>query len=252
MMRPSRRTTIWSAFFTVEVRCEIMNIAMQTGDFRSFAGALRIVIGQAESDIPANRFAEQISVLRHVADGAAKRFQGPTLNGLAVNQHGSFRRLPEPRNQSGKRRFPAAGGPDDRKGGSSRDFQVDVGKNRMRTATVRFAGTVGSIGAGKRGWVGKSEVAKLDFADGSRVFRKGRASVVDMGFGRQDEIQAAHGGRAALENISDPAERDHGPDEHGEVTIESNQGAERDLSAKELVAALPQQDEKTCARQRRE
>src|SRR5207249_5629296 len=83
--------------------------------------------------------------------------------------------------QSGKRRFPAAGGPDHSKRGSSRDFQVDVGKNRVRTAAVRFAGARGSIGGGKGGWVGKSEVAKLDFADGGRGFRKGRAAVVGIG-----------------------------------------------------------------------
>src|SRR2546429_9980254 len=173
-------------------------MSMQTGDFRTFADALRMVIGQAESDIPANRFAEQISVLRHVPDGAAKRFQGPMLNGVAVNQHGSFPRLPEPGNQSGKRRFPAAGGPDHSKRGSSRDFQVDVGKNRVRTAAVRFAGARGSIGGGKGGWVGKNEVAELEFADAGGGFWKGRAAVVGIGFGREDGIQAGPPGGGAL------------------------------------------------------
>src|SRR5437667_4060761 len=119
---------------------EILNVTMQTGDFRTFADALRMVIGQAESDIPANRFAEQISVLRHVPDGAAKRFQGPMLNGVAVNQHGSFPRLPEPGNQSGKRRFPAAGGPDHSKQRSIRDDRAD--SERMRVLRARMRCTV--------------------------------------------------------------------------------------------------------------
>ena len=192
---------------------EIFDVAVQTGDFRGLASALGVVIRQAERDISANCFTKKISVLGDAADGAPKRFEWPLLNGMAVEEDGSFRCFPEPRHKSSKSGLAASGGSDDGKGRPGGNFQIDVGKNGARAAAVGFAGAIGSVDARKSGGVGKSEVAKLNFAQGGQIFRKRCCTIVDIRFRRQDEVQAAHGSGPALEDIGDPTKRDHGPDE---------------------------------------
>src|SRR6202007_1255069 len=127
---------------------KILNVAMEAGDLSSFSRAFGIVIRQTERDVPADRFAEKISVLRNVADGAAQGIERPVLDGMAVDEHSSFRRFPKASNESGERGLAASGWPDDGESRPSRDSQVDVGKNRGRAAGIGFAGAIGAVHAG--------------------------------------------------------------------------------------------------------
>ena len=160
------------------------------------------------------------------------------LNRPAINQNGSFRRFPKASDESGERCFAAPRWPDDGESRAGRDFEVDVGKNGVR-ATAIGAGAIGTVNAGKRGWVDEGQIAKLDFALRCGIFREDCRAIVDTGFRRQNEIQAAHGSGATLKNIGHPTERNHGPYELVQIEKEGNQRAKRDLAAKKLVAALP-------------
>src|SRR2546430_13022176 len=93
-------------------------------------------------------------------------------------------------------------------------------------------------------------MAEFDFAKRLGAFGNFRGAVVNIRLGDEDVIEPAHGSGASLKNIGDPPEGDHGPDEQSEVSVEGNQRAEGNLAAEELVAALPQHDEKGCADER--
>src|SRR5437763_3154341 len=164
-----------------------------------------MAIQNTESDVSDDGLAEEISVLRNVADGTAQGFERPILNGMTVNQHGSFGRFPEPGDEGGECGFTASGGPDYGKSGAGRNLQVDVGKNRVQAAAVGFPKAIGAVRARKSSWVTKSKIPELNFADRSRVFGEDRGAIVNIWFRGKDEIQAAHGSGAALEDISHPA-----------------------------------------------
>src|SRR5579885_2955603 len=184
MMRPSTSTTIWSAFRTVEVRCEIRivvrpritprsplrifsSVCVSTLESESSririrgsrttaramavrcfcppervmpssptmvsywgakysispsrpgpsaaSGALRVVIGQAESDIAPDGFAEQISILRHEANIAPQGLERPLANGAAVDQDLILGRFPKTCDECRERGLAAARGADDGK-----------------------------------------------------------------------------------------------------------------------------------------
>src|SRR5437867_6373314 len=92
-------------------------------------------------------------------------------------------------------------------------------------------------------------MAEFDFAARLGAFRGFRVAIIDIRLGREDVVEPAHGSRAALKDICDPTEGDHRPDQQGEIAIESNESAERNLPAEELVAALPKHNQKSCANQ---
>src|SRR5713226_3420112 len=119
----------------------------------------------------------------------------------------------------------------------------------MRATAVGAVALGGAI-AGNVSGEGAGEVAKFDFAGDGGVRRDLHEAVVDLRLRAQDVIQAAHGGGAALENVGDPAEGDHGPDQKAEIAVERDQGTEGDLAAKKLMAALPEDDEEGSADER--
>ena len=51
------------------------------------------------------------------------------------------------------------------------------------------------------------------------------ALIVDLRLGAEDVIEAAGAGGSALENVGDPAQGDHGPDEQSEIGVEGDQRA---------------------------
>ncbi len=55
------------------------------------------VLSDINLKIPADCFAEQISVLGNVTDGAAQRFKRPVLNRVAIDQYRAFGRFPKAR-----------------------------------------------------------------------------------------------------------------------------------------------------------
>src|SRR6266851_9166016 len=93
-------------------------------------------------------------------------------------------------------------------------------------------------------------MTEFDFAERLSVFRYFRVAIIDIRFGGEDVIQPAHGSSAALKNICDPSQGDHGPDEHGEVAVEGNQRTQGNLAAEELMPALPQDNQKGGADER--
>src|SRR5713226_7415310 len=119
----------------------------------------------------------------------------------------------------------------------------------MRATAVGAVALGGAI-AGNVSGEGEGEVAKFDFAGDGGVRRDLHEAVVDLRLRAQDVIQAAHGGGAALENVGNPAEGDHGPDQKAEIAVERDQGTEGDLAAKKLMAALPEDDEEGSADER--
>ena len=60
----------------VVLRGEFLHVAVEAGDFGGFADAIEIASGHSEGDVFADGFAEEIGVLRHVADGAAQGCRG--------------------------------------------------------------------------------------------------------------------------------------------------------------------------------
>src|ERR1700687_15726 len=127
---------------------------------------------------------------------------------------------------------------------------MDVAEDGMGTlAAIGGGGCSGAV-ARDVSWKGEGEVAKFDFAGDWGVSGDGGVAVVDLRLRAEDVIQTCHGGGAALENVGDPAEGDHGPDQKAEIAIESDQGTEGDLAAKELMAALPEDNEEGGADKR--
>src|SRR5439155_3464907 len=100
------------------------------------------------------------------------------------------------------------------------------------------------------GRVSKGEITEFDFAARLGALQDFRVAIIDTGLGRKNVIQPAHGSRATLKNICHPSKGNHGPDEHGEVSVESNQRPQGNLAAEELMAALPEHDQKGCANER--
>src|SRR6266576_811632 len=126
---------------------------------------------------------------------------------------------------------------------------MNVAKYGMRTVAVRLGGAICS-GSGKSRRISEREMAEFDFAARLGALRNFRVAVIDIGLGGEDVIEPAHGSGAALKNVGDPSEGDHGPNEQSEVSVKGNQRAKRDLAAEELVAALPQHDQECRADER--
>src|SRR5438552_4215278 len=230
---------------------EVLDVAMKTGDFGRFADALLVIFRQAEGDIAANGFAKQVSVLRNETDGLAERGERPFADGTAVDQDAVIRSFAEARDESSESGLSAAGGANNGERGAGGNFQIDVAKDGMLITAVRFGGTIRS-GSRKSRWVSKGEMAEFDFATRLGACRNFRLAVIDIGLGGENVIEPAHGGGAALKNICDPSEGDHGPDEHGKKPIEGNESAEGNLVAEDLMTTLPQHNEKGCADERLE
>src|SRR5712692_3458443 len=217
---------------------EVLDVPVQAGNFGGFADALLVKFRQAEGDVAADGLTEQVSVLRHEADGLAQRGERPLAYRTPVDQDRVIRRFPKTRDESGERGLSAARGADDGERRAGGDLQMNVAKHRMRTAAIGLGGAVRS-GSGMSGGITEREMTEFDFAARLGAFRDFRVAIIDIRFGGEDIIQPAHGSRAALKDICDPSKGDHGPDEHGKVAVESNQRTQGNLAAEQLMAALP-------------
>src|SRR6266849_6661720 len=221
---------------------EALDVGIETGDFGGLTNLIEIVIGKAEGDVAADRFAEEVGVLRDVADGAAQGVERPFADGAAIDEEFVFGSFPEARDERGERGLAAAGGADDGERGAGGNFQVDVAKDGTCAVAIGLGGRSGAV-ARDVGGEGEGEVAEFDFAGDGSVGSGGGVAVVNLRLRAKDVIQAAHRGGAALENVGYPTEGDHGPDQKAEIAIERDEGTEGDLAAKELMSALPENDE---------
>jgi hypothetical protein len=88
--------------------------------------------------------------------------------------------------------------------------------------------------------VGEGQVAQLDLAAQRRD--RGGLVVADLRLDLQDFPDAAHRRLAALEDVDHPAERDHRPVQHGQVSAEGHELAERDRAVHHHAAAEPEHD----------
>ena len=109
---------------------EGFDVGVEIGDFGGGADLLDAVFGEAEGDVAADGFAEEIGVLRNVADGAAQIFERPFADGVAVDEELAVGSFPEARDERGERGFAAAGGADDGERGAGGNFQIDVAQGR--------------------------------------------------------------------------------------------------------------------------
>src|SRR6266849_10066021 len=116
----------------------------------------------------------------------------------------------------------------------------------MRAVAIGASGCAGTIARDVRR-KSEGEIAKFDFAGDRCVGSDGDVAVVDLRLRAKDVIEAAHGSGAALENVGDPAEGDHGPHQEVEIRKEREEGADGELVAQDLMAALPEKDEKRSA-----
>src|SRR2546429_2661260 len=121
---------------------EVLDVAVQAGNFGGFADGLLVICWQAESDVSTDGFAEQVSVLWHEADGLAQRGERPLAYRTPIDQDGVIRRFPETRNESGEGGLAATRGPDDSEGRAGGDFPMNVAKHRMRTAAIWLGGAI--------------------------------------------------------------------------------------------------------------
>ena len=79
------------------------------------------------------------------------------------------------------------------------------------------------------------------------------ARAVDDGRRRVEHFEhPAPRRRAALQQVGDPAERDHRPAEHREVGVEGDELADREPAGDDLAAAQPQHHERAHAEEERE
>src|SRR5437762_5095686 len=78
---------------------EVLDVAMQAGNFGCFADALLVIVRQAKGDVAADGFAKQVSILRHKTDGLAQGSERPLANGTAVDQDAVIGRFPETRDE---------------------------------------------------------------------------------------------------------------------------------------------------------
>src|SRR5581483_6149008 len=104
-------------------------------------------------------------------------------------------------------------------------------------AVIPCAGMVLGAVAGEQGWIAEGEIAKFDFA--ARDFARGnrREAVVNLRLRIEDVVETTHGRGAALKDIGDPAEGDHGPDELREVSVERAERAEGEGAGQEQIGA---------------
>src|SRR5260370_29332612 len=83
-----------------------------------FTNLMQIVIRKAKGDVAADCFAEEIGVLRDVADRATQRIERPFANGAAVDEEFAFGSFPEAGGQRrGGRACTSGGGGEGRGGG---------------------------------------------------------------------------------------------------------------------------------------
>src|SRR5260370_21781480 len=92
---------------------EAFDVGIEAGACRGFTNLMQIVIRKAKGDVAADCFAEEIGVLRDVADRATQRIERPFANGAAVDEEFAFGSFPEAGDQRGEGSLATAGGADD-------------------------------------------------------------------------------------------------------------------------------------------
>ena len=109
-----------------------------------------------------------------------------------------------------------------------------LGRPRLRRRRVRRAQA--SVGISER------QIAPLDGA--GQPHRDVGPRAIDDGRRRIEHLQhPAPRRRAALDQVGDPAERNHRPAQHGQVGVEGDELANREPPVDDLAAAQPQHDQ---------
>src|ERR1700748_458386 len=111
---------------------EALDVDVDICDFSGGADLIDAVFSEAEGDVAADGFAEEIGVLRDIADGTAEIFERPFAGGVAVDEELAVRGFPETGDKRSERGFAAAGGADDGEGRAGGDFQAYGAKDGMR------------------------------------------------------------------------------------------------------------------------
>src|SRR6266571_7051581 len=117
---------------------EARNFRGYAGRFSSFVDVFIGTVFHSESNVLAQWFAEEISVLRHEPNGAAQGGQRPFLNGATVDQQGAAGRFPEPGDQRRQRALAASGRADNRQSRTGWDTQVYIMQHRRASRSAIF------------------------------------------------------------------------------------------------------------------
>ena len=80
---------------------EAFDVGIEAGDFGGLADLVDVVIREAKGDVAADGFAEEIGVLRNIADGAAQRVERPLADRTAIDEEFAFGSFPEARDEGG-------------------------------------------------------------------------------------------------------------------------------------------------------
>lgn len=179
--------------------------------------------GYAEGDVFGEGGAEEEGFLRDEADGGAELGEAESTDVDAVEEDAAGGGVEQPGEEVEEGGLAGAGFADDGGGFAGRDGEGDV---------VEGEGIAEADG----------DVFERDFA-ANRGEGSGGSGGLDGGGRVEDFADALEAGGAALGEVDDPAEGDHGPDEHAHVGLEHDEGAERDFAGVETPAAGPHDEE---------
>ena len=135
------------------------------------------------------------------------------------------RHVVDPGDQRHERRLARAGGTDDRHGLTGVSGERDVLEDQPLRAGIA-----------------ERDVPELDRATGLGEPHR----ILGGAYGRlglEDLVEAAHAGRASLEQVDHPAQSDERPNEHGNVDPECHEFTECDLSGDDFKTTEPQYDD---------
>src|SRR6266446_4858367 len=177
----------------------------------------------AKRDVLANRLAEQERILGNKADRSAQRLQWNSLDRHTINEQRIRRRVVKPRDQLNQRGFSRSGGTDNRYGLPFRYRQRNISQRRL--AVVREA-----------------EVPEFDGSFNREILCHARL-IVHFGRRVQNVVQSLHGSAAPLEQVHDPAQRDHRPGQKTEIHVVCNKIAQRDRILDDLTPAEEKYDD---------
>ena len=194
------------------------------GDAGGFCGGADIAGGGvfgAEGDIVTDAVAEKKCFLRHESDAASQLRQRILLNGAAVHQNRSRRRIVNAGNKIHQRRFSRTRGPHDRQAGSRWNAQIHVLEN-MSAVVIEI------------------EIAKFDLsANRPQVGGGAGGDVGNFRLLRKYLVQTDHRCSTALGDVDDPSQSNDRPSQHHHERVEGYKFSHCDATKDHFATAEP-------------
>ena len=195
---------------------------------RGLGGSLDLGIGRLEApvaDVLADRVCEEDRLLRDHSDLLAQRADRHLPDIPAVHADLPSDRIVEAADEVHEGRLPRPRRADERGGLAIAELRRQAFEHE---GTVRVA----------EGDVVEFDVA-LDAAD-----RRSARQIPDLGLGVEEREDPVGGAEGLLDLRPLPGETAHGPRDHPHVQEERHELARRELAARDLVAAVPEDDDR--------